>query len=88
MADIHSSDLAQSVASFVDRRIDETAADAGMGTVTALAPGGTAGTVAVDTGSGTSIKMRRNSAYSPVVADKVWWSRSRSGDYFVHGKLA
>lgn len=87
-SDIHSSALAAAVAGFVDRRLDDTAADCGMGTVTALAPGGTAGTVAVDTGSGTALKMRRAAGYSPTLADKVWWLRSRSGDYFVVDKLA
>lgn len=86
--DIHSSALAASVAAFVDRRIDTTTADCGMGTVTALAPGGTAGTVAVDTGSGTALKMRRLAGYSPTLSDVVWWQRSRSGDFVVVGKLA
>lgn len=78
---------ADAVNAAIDRKI-AASSDCGIGTVTALAPGGTAGTVAVDTGSGTAIKMRRAAGYTPAVSDKVWWQRSQAGDYFVADKLA
>lgn len=83
-----SSQMADSVVSRMRREIDATAADCGMGTVTALTPGGVAGTVAVQTTSSTPISMRRAAGYTPTVGDKVWWLMSRRGDYFVVDKLA
>jgi hypothetical protein len=80
--------LADATIAAVRRELEASSADCGMGTVTALAPGGLAGTVAVDLGSGTPITMRRAAGYSPAVADQVWWLRSRAGDWFVVGKLA
>jgi hypothetical protein len=80
--------LAASVVAWVRAEMDRSSADCGQGTVTALAPGGVAGTVAVDIGSGAAITMRRSAAYTPTVADRVRWSRSRSGDWFCDYKLA
>lgn len=80
--------LADSIVTCIRRELDKSSADCGIGTVTALTPGGLAGTVSVDTGSGTAITMRRSAAYTPTVGDKVKWSRSRAGDWFADYKLA
>lgn len=80
------------VADAVEARIEwymsNRAADCGIGTVTAVAPGGATGTVNINTGSGTAFKVRHASGYSPTIGDKVKWSRSQVGDWFVDYKLA
>lgn len=81
--------LADAIAKIVNRTLDRSSADWGWGTVTAVAPGSVAGTVAVDTGSGTPIPMRCLASYaSPAVDDVVQWHRNRSGDYSVSGERA
>lgn len=81
--------LAGEIAKIVRRILDGSSADWGWGTVTEVAPGSVAGTVAVDTGSGTPIVMRCLASYaSRAVDDVVMWTRSRSGDYAVVGERA
>lgn len=82
--------LADSIMAAVRRELDSGSADCGIGTITVINPGSIAGTVAVDTGAGSSsaITMRRSAAYTPTVGDKVRWTRSRNGDLFVDYKLA
>lgn len=83
------SGLADAVTRLVYRVLDRSSADWGWGTVTEVAPGSVAGTVAVDTGSGTAIPMRCLASYaSPAVDDVVRWDRSRAGDYCVTGERA
>lgn len=81
--------LGDAIARIVRKIMDSSSADWGWGTVTEVAPGSVAGTVAVDTGSGAPIPMRCLASYaSPAVDDVVQWHRSRSGDWSVAGERA
>lgn len=81
--------LSDAIVRLVYRVLDRSSADWGVGTVTAVAPGGLTGTVAVDTGTGTPITMRCLKSYAtPAVADIVRWDRSRAGDFSVTGEFA
>lgn len=88
MSDLSDAVLADAISREIDRQIEASAADMGIGTVTAVAPGGITGTVAVNIGTTTPIRMRHSATYTPQVADKVKWSRSRAGDWFVDYELA
>lgn len=92
MADSDWADLAAREADATKAAMDKMLADetvqVGIGTVTAINPGSVAGTVAVDTGSGTSFPMRRNAGYSPTIGDLVKWTRSAAGDWFCDYELA
>jgi len=81
-------DLADVILDAVRRVLDTSSADWRIGTVTTLAPDGTAGTVLVDIGGGTSVKARRSAAYTPVVGDRVWADRNRLGEWRVTAKTA
>ncbi|MEU0937567.1 hypothetical protein [Embleya sp. NPDC005971] len=82
-------DLADIIHDVVRRLMDESSADWRMGTVTALTPDSTAGTLLVDIGGGTTVKARRAATYtSPVVGDRVWADRNRLGEWRVTAKLA
>lgn len=81
-------DLVDVILDTVRRALDASSADWCFGTVTALVPDGTAGTVLVDIGADTVVKARRSAAYTPVVGDRVWADRNRRGEWRVTAKTA